>query len=257
MHNNSIIRFPRSVVLSILLLFFAVPAAAQDEGNWLDRYNRAIFIFNDKVDQIALKPLARGYKAITPELVDRGISNFFSNLGDVVVIVNGLLQLKFDQALQDTNRFAINTTFGLLGIFDLATPLGLPKHDEDFGQTLGYWGVGEGFFFMLPLLGPTTARDVWRLPVDMWLNPVTYVDPTSARFGMRAVDLVDTRADLLSVEQTLDGALLDRYTFFREAYLERRRTLVADGEPAAQRAEDDALFNELDELEQSDPPPTE
>ena len=136
-----------------------------------------MFSINRSIDENVLKPIAKGYKRVTPQLVDRGVSNFFSNLGDVVVIANDLMQLKFDQALSDTNRFAINSTFGMLGVFDLATPMGLPKHDEDFGQTLGYWGVGEGYFFMLPLLGPTTTRDVWGLPVDALFNPINYVDP--------------------------------------------------------------------------------
>lgn len=244
----------RSVFGAVLLLGSAVVVVptASAQPDWLESYNRAVFDINHSIDQNVLKPIAEGYKNVTPEPIDRGISNFFSNLGDLVVVANDLMQLKFDQALSDTNRFVINSTFGMLGIFDLATPMGLPKHDEDFGQTLGYWGVGEGYFFILPLLGPTTMRDVVGLPVDAIFHPINYVDPFAARTGARALELVDFRADLLGVEKALGDAALDPYLFQRETYLQRRRSLVADGNLPDQEQSEDDLFDQLDELE-SDP----
>ena len=148
----------------------------------------------------------------------------------------------------DTTRIAINSTLGLLGLIDIATPMGLPKHQEDFGQTLGYWGVGEGYYVVLPLLGPSTTRDVWRLPVDYVFHPVNYVDPTTDRLIMRSVELIDDRADLLRIEETITGAALDEYTLVREAYLERRRRLVADQQTDAASSDEEALFDELDQF---------
>ena len=215
----------------LLALFVAqTPAYAQDQDP-LETYNRAIYSFNDTVDKALLKPLAQTYKAVTPEFVDEGVTNFFGNLGDVITLANNLLQFKLDMAAQDSVRIVLNSTFGILGFFDVATPLGIAKNQEDFGQTLGVWGVGEGYYIVLPLLGPSSTRDIWRLPVDYFFTPVTYVDPASDRFIMRGLELIDTRADLLRVERAFGDAALDPYAFQREAYLQRRRNLVFDGNP--------------------------
>jgi phospholipid-binding lipoprotein MlaA len=204
----------------------------REEPDPLEPYNRLIFRFNDTVDKTVLKPLAQGYQAITPTPVNQGINNFFSNLGDVVVLVNDVLQFKGRQAAMDTSRIIFNTTFGLLGFVDVASRMDLPKHNEDFGQTLGYWGVGEGYYLVLPLLGPSTTRDVWGVPVDRWLlNPVTYVDPTGLRYGLTGLRVVDTRAQLLRVERAFADTQVDPYSFQRQAYLQRRRDLVYDGNP--------------------------
>ena len=245
----------QSLVVVTLLMYALVlvnVAGAQEtnENDPLENYNRAMFEFNRTVDETVFKPIAKGYQAVTPDIVDQGVSNFFSNLGDFVVVANDLMQLKFEQAAQDSSRILLNSTFGLLGLFDVATPLGLPKHEEDFGQTLGYWGVGEGYYVVLPLLGPSTTRDIWRLPVDYVFYPVNYVDPTTDRFIMRGVELVDTRADLLQAERALGGAALDQYTFFREAYLQRRRSLVYDGNPPDELGDD--IFDELDKQLEED-----
>ena len=199
----------------------------------LESYNRTMFTINDKIDKAILKPVAQGYQFILPELVNTSVSNFFSNLGEIIVIVNDTLQLKVNQAVMDTSRLTFNTTFGVLGLFDFAgTYMDLPKHDEDFAQTLGYWGIGEGYYLVLPLLGPSTTRDVWGVPVDMYMSPVTYVSPTRDRILVQALNVVDTRAGLLRVERAFGpSAQLDPYAFQREAYLQRRRNLVYDGNP--------------------------
>ncbi|MDX1604629.1 MAG: VacJ family lipoprotein [Candidatus Competibacterales bacterium] len=215
-----------------LALCLAAPAGAQDAYDPFEGFNRLMFGFNQRVDRYLLEPTARGYRAITPEPVDTGISNFFSNLGDVSVLVNDLLQFKFHQAAQDSSRLVFNTTFGLGGLIDVATPMGLPKHDEDFGQTLGYWGLGSGPYLILPLLGSSSGRDVWRWPVDSYLlDPLTAVDSGTVRASATTLDLIDTRADLLEAGSILEEAALDPYTFQREAYLQRRLSLVHDGNP--------------------------
>ena len=220
-------------ILSLALLCWLTVQSnvhAQTEDP-LESYNRMMFSFNETVDSALLKPLAETYKAITPEIVDESITNFFGNLGDVITVANDLLQFKFEQAANDTARVMLNSTFGLLGLFDVASAWGIPKNQEDFGQTLGVWGLGEGYYIVLPLLGPSSTRDVWRLPVDYLFNPVTYVDPATDRWIMRGIDLLDTRADLFRAERALGDAALDPYTFQREAYLQRRRSLVFDGNP--------------------------
>ena len=241
------------LVLTLVVWSLANVASAQEldgENDPLESYNRAVLGFNRAVDEMVFRPIAKGYQAVTPEVVDQGVSNFFSNLGDFVVVANDLMQLKFEQAAQDSSRILLNSTFGMLGLFDVATPLGLPKHQEDFGQTLGYWGVDQGYYLVLPFLGPSTTRDIWRLPVDYIFYPVNYVDPTADRFIMRGVELIDTRADFFQTERALGDAALDQYTFLREAYLQRRRSLVYDGNPPDMT---DDIFDELeldDELEE-------
>lgn len=230
---------------SYLLLFIVIVVSAgcastaqvQNNEDPLEGYNRAMFSFNRGVDKALIKPVAQGYEAVAPDFVNIGVTNFFNNLDDVVVIANDLLQFKFEQAVQDTVRISLNTTLGLLGFIDIATPAGLPKNNEDFGQTLGHWGVGEGTFVMLPILGPTTTRDIFRYPVDYYFDPITYVNPSSDALALTATEIIDFRADILPADQALDEAL-DPYVFLREAYLERRRNLVYDGN-APQTADPD------------------
>lgn len=199
----------------------------------LEGYNRAMFAFNDTVDKAVLKPVARGYDTVVPERIDISISNFFNNLDDIIVLVNDVLQLKMKQAAMDGSRLVFNTTFGILGLFDFAGQyMDLPKHNEDFGQTLGYWGIGEGYYLVLPLLGPSTTRDVWGVPADGYLNPVNHVNPTRDRLLLHGLNIIDIRAGLLRTERAFDAsAQIDPYAFQREAYLQRRRNLVYDGNP--------------------------
>lgn len=204
----------------------------REDRDPLRPYNRFMFKVNDRLDKAVIKPTAQAYQKTLPEFVRQRVTNFFSNLGNISVFANSLLQLKFQQATVDASRFVYNTTFGLLGLFDVASGMGLPKHNEDFGQTLGYWGVGEGYYLVLPLLGPSTTRDVWGVPVDSYLlDPVSYTDPLGLRLGLRGTDIVDRRANLLRVERAFEETQVDPYSFQRQAFLQRRRHLVFDGNP--------------------------
>ena len=197
----------------------------------LEGYNRAMFGFNDSVDKAVLKPVASGYKKVMPEVARTGVSNFFSNTGDVWIGINNILQGKVGPGASDFGRFAINTTIGIVGLFDVASNAGLEKHNEDFGQTLGRWGVGSGAYVVLPILGPSDVRDGFGLVVDMYANPLRYVSNVPTRNELYGVRLVDTRTNLLDVSQLMEEAALDRYVYVRSAYLQRRRSLVYDGNP--------------------------
>jgi phospholipid-binding lipoprotein MlaA len=210
----------------VLGMFGASSVQAAEEDPW-EGVNRAIFTFNDKVDTYTLKPLAQGYQKITPNVLEDGIGNMFSNLGDVVVLTNDLLQGKVRDAGIDTSRILFNSTFGVLGFFDVATRMGLQKNDEDFGQTLGVWGLGSGPYVVLPLLGPSTVRDAAGRVPDSLLQPYPYMDHVPTRNVTRAVNVVDLRADLLSAEKMITG---DRYIFVRNAYLQNREFRTQDGQ---------------------------
>lgn len=198
---------------------------AGDPDPW-QAFNRKIFAFNEITDRWVLKPVARGYRRITPDPVEAGIANVFSNFGEINVLLNNLLQAKFADAATDTGRLVVNTTVGVAGVFDVATRLGLNKNNEDFGQTMGYWGVESGPYLVLPFLGPRTVRDGFGSIPDSYANPVTYVDPDTTRAAVVALGLVSTRARLLDAERLVRG---DRYIFLRDAYLQRRQFLVNDG----------------------------
>ncbi|MBV4454466.1 MULTISPECIES: MlaA family lipoprotein [Pseudomonas] len=213
-----------SVCATFLLAPFAAQAAPEDDP-W-ESVNRPIFTFNDTVDTYALKPLAQGYEWITPQFVEDGIHNFFRNIGDVGNLANNVLQLKPHNAGVDTARLLVNTTFGVLGFIDVGTKMGLQRSDEDFGQTLGYWGVGSGPYVMLPLLGPSTLRDAPSKYVDSYTQPYRYMDDVSLRNSVMGLNLVDTRASLLDSEKLITG---DKYTFIRNAYLQNREFKVKDG----------------------------
>lgn len=205
-----------------------LPAMAQagEEDPW-EGFNRAIFRFNDTVDTYALKPLAQGYQAVTPQFLEDGVHNVFGNLGDVGNLTNNLLQGKFHDAGVDTSRVIFNTTLGVLGFFDVAKHMGLQKNDEDFGQTLGAWGLGSGPYVVLPLLGPSTVRDAAGKVPDSFLEPYPYIDHVPTRNVTRGVDVIDTRASLLSAEKLISG---DKYIFIRNAYLQNREFKVQDGQ---------------------------
>jgi phospholipid-binding lipoprotein MlaA len=203
----------------------------------LEKFNRAVFTFNDKVDQVALKPAATAYKNATPSFVQTGVNNFFGNLSDLWSSVNQFAQLKGQDGLNDFMRFAVNSTLGLGGVLDIATPAGMRKHNEDLGQTLGYWGVPSGPYLMLPLLGPSTVRDTAALPGDFWGDPWTHVEPVSDRNIGSALRAVDQRASVLDASNLLEDAALDRYEFIRDGYLQRRSSRVLDTDKAQERAE--------------------
>ena len=198
----------------------------------LEGYNRAMFSFNDTVDKAVLKPVAQGYKAVMPRVARTGVSNFFSNLGDVWIGINNVLQGKLGAGVSDFCRVAVNTTVGILGLIDVASDAGLEKHNEDFGQTLGRWGVGSGAYVVLPFLGASSVRDGFgTLVVDWHGDPLWRVNDIPVRNELYGARLIDTRARLLDASNLLEKAALDRYAYTRSAYLQRRRSLVYDGNP--------------------------
>ncbi len=218
------------VVATTFLLSACATTQHQTEVNDpLEGYNRVMHAFNDTVDENVLKPVSQGYDTIMPTPIRHGVNNFFNNLNDITVIINDLLQFKFTQAFEDTSRFAINSTVGLVGLIDVATDLGYKKNDEDFGQTLGAWGTGTGPYLVLPFLGPSNTRDTLGLVGDYFSDPVTYVTGPDARNPLLAVRIIDDRADLLKAEKVLDEAAIDEYSYIRDAYLQRRQSLVHDG----------------------------
>jgi phospholipid-binding lipoprotein MlaA len=198
-----------------------------------ESYNRVMHDFNQGFDRTVAKPVARAYQDVMPVWADKGISNFFSNLNDVIVLFNDLLQLKFEQAASDAARITFNTTAGLLGFIDVASHMDLPRHKEDFGQTLGYWGVPTGPYFVLPFWGPRTIRDTAGLGVDyVYLDPMFHnIDHINDRSALFLTNFIDTRADYLGASRLLESAALDPYIYTREAYLQRRQYYVYDGDP--------------------------
>ena len=230
-----------SICCAILILQLAGCATIEpeyrDPRDPFETYNRAMHRFNTELDDAILKPVARGYRAITPEPVDRGITNFFGNLDDVGSAINNLLQFKFRRALTDTGRVLANTTVGVLGFFDLASNMNLPKYGEDFGQTLGSWGITPGPYIVLPLLGPSSGRDVIGTVVDWYTDPLTYLENDDVRWALRGVSVVDRRADLLDASRVMEQAALDPYAFLRDAYLQKRRSDVYDGNPPLEEYE--------------------
>ncbi|QLL15354.1 MlaA family lipoprotein [Pseudomonas chlororaphis] len=207
------------------MLLVPVLAHAAEDDPW-ESINRPIFTFNDTIDTYALKPLAKGYQAVTPQFLEDGIHNFFRNIGDVGNLANDILQAKPHAAAVDTARLLMNTTIGVAGFFDVSTKMGLQRNDEDFGQTLGYWGVGSGPYVVLPFFGPSTLRDAPAKYVDSFTDGYRYVNDVPVRNSVFALEVVDTRASLLSSEKLISG---DKYTFIRNAYLQNREFKVKDG----------------------------
>jgi len=220
----------RTVALTLVVSATLAGCAGPNPRDPYEGYNRAMFQFNDTVDTYALKPVATAYKNVTPSFVQTGVSNFFGNLADVWTAANNFMQGKGGDGFSDVMRVAINSTFGLLGVLDIASEAGLQKHKEDFGQTLGYWGMPSGPYFVLPLLGPSTVRDSVVLPVDIYADPWQYKDPVNVRNIGTVVRVVDQRAALLDASSLLEDAALDRYEFIRDGFMQRRQHQVYDGE---------------------------
>lgn len=220
------------LMLTLLLSGCAtVDEAYRDPRDPFEGFNRAMYKFNDGLDKAIFKPLAKGYKAITPTPVDNGITNFFSNIDDVVSAVNNLLQFKLTRAASDVGRVLVNSTVGILGFFDVASNMNMPKYGEDFGQTLGAWGMGPGPYIVWPVFGPRSGRDSLGLVVDWYTDPVAFLEPESHRWMVRGLRFIDTRADLLGASKVLEQAALDPYEFSRDAYLQKRQYDVYDGNP--------------------------
>jgi phospholipid-binding lipoprotein MlaA len=239
----------KALALTLALLCAAgcatVPSGKPDPRDPWERFNRTSFAINDALDRATLKPAAKAYKKVTPKFVRTGISNFISNLDTISTVVNDVLQGKMRQAGQDSARFLMNSTLGLGGLFDPASAAGLERNDEDFGQTLGKWGVKSGPYLMLPLLGPSTVRDSFARIPDQFTHPVNYLEDDSTRYLIRAVDVLDLRAGLLDLDAQLEKSY-DRYAFVRTAWLQRREYMVTDG-----NIEDPAL--ELEEGMEEEP----
>ncbi len=197
----------------------------------IEGFNRSMFGFNEKVDENVLKPVATGYKNVVPSPARTGITNFYNNFEDAWSAVNSLLQLKFENAASNTMRVMVNTTLGFGGLLDWGSAMSLKRYNEDLGQTLGYWGVGEGAYVVWPLLGPSTARDSVALPVDMAAGPGLVINSTPVSIGVTALNVVNTRANLLDSTALLDDIVLDKYIFVRDGFLQRRRSQVYDGNP--------------------------
>lgn len=228
MHPKRLLPF----VAALALTGCAVNGDLRDPRDPIEPVNRAIHRFNEGFDRAIIKPAAKGYQAVTPRLVQTGIRNFFANLNDVTVIANDILQLKLEQTTRDFLRLSFNSTFGMFGLLDIASEMGLQKHNEDFGQTLGHWGAGPGPYLVLPILGPSNLRDTVGYVVDSeHTDLIRNYDDVATRNQAAALRLVSLRADLLEAKQTMDEAALDNYEFTRDFYLERRKGLVYDGKP--------------------------
>jgi phospholipid-binding lipoprotein MlaA len=197
----------------------------------IEGFNRAMFAFNEGLDSAIVKPVAKGYEAVLPSPIRTGVTNFFANIEDVFIGVNNLLQGKIPQAFNDFGRVAINSTIGLLGVLDIASDAGLEKHDEDFGQTFGRWGVGNGAYVVIPVFGPRTARDTVGLVLDVLPTPSPITGRSGRAMSALVLRMVNDRANLLPADKVVEEAALDKYSYIRDAYLQRRRNLIHDGNP--------------------------
>ena len=229
-----------SNILNVLLVFilsfsFALNAknAYSSDDDPLEPLNRAVFGFNEVIDDAVLEPVAKGYRAITPDPVEDSVSNFFNNLGEINNIFNSALQLKLDKTVSSSARFVINSTVGIFGFFDIASSLGIERHREDFGQTLGYYGFPAGPYLVLPFFGPSTFRDAPGFYADVMveksISPIHTELHHEERQVIQAANVIDTRANLLQATKILDTAAKDKYIFLRESYLQKRTKMIADG----------------------------
>jgi phospholipid-binding lipoprotein MlaA len=223
-----------------------LPSGKPDPRDPWEGFNRTVFKFNDALDRSVAKPAAKAYVKVTPRFIRTGISNALSNLDNVTTVVNDVLQGKVRQAGRDSTRFLLNSTLGLAGLFDPATSAGFENNDEDFGQTLGKWGVTSGPYLMLPLLGPSSVRDAFGRGVDQFTYPVNYLEDDSTRYIIHGVDLLALRASLLDFEEQLNRTY-DRYAFIRNVWLQRRDYKVKDG-----NVDDDSAALE-EEFKEEDP----
>jgi phospholipid-binding lipoprotein MlaA len=206
----------------------ATSASTKDPA---EGFNRAVFAFNEGLDNVLIKPVAKGYDAAMPLPARTGVGNFFGNVADVFIGVNNLLQGKPGEAVSDGGRFLVNSTVGILGFFDIASEMGMEKHNEDFGQTFGRWGAGPGAYVMLPFFGPRDVRDSGGLVLDLAADPVGYVSDIPVRNSLVGVRVIHERAALLPADKVIEEAALDKYSYIRDAYLQRRQSLVYDGNP--------------------------
>lgn len=220
-----------SLLIVLALLSGCATGPNANPRDPLEPFNRGVYQLNDAVDRAVLKPVATAYQDVVPSLIRRGVNNFFANLQDAWSFVNNALQFKGEAAADSAVRFGVNTFIGLGGVLDVATEMNIEKHTKDFGHTLGYWGVAPGPYLVLPLLGSSTLRDTVALPVDFQGDLVGSIEHVPTRNTLIALRLVDDRANLLKASAMLDEVALDKYTFVRDAYLQRRRSAIYDGNP--------------------------
>lgn len=228
-------RFGRTLFFTFLLTVFcsacATTGSIEEYKDPFEKYNRTMYKFNDDVDKAILKPIAKGYRKVVPGPVRRSVGNFYRNLLEPTTIINDILQGKFQQAVSDSVRLLFNTSFGLLGFFDVATALGIERHQEDFGQTFAVWGIKPGPFIMLPFLGPTNLRDgIGLLPYYLYTDPRLYNPETDVNIALIGINVIDSRAQLLTPSKLLE-LQLDPYAFLRATYNQRRLNLIYDGDP--------------------------
>ena len=241
----------RFTALLTLCTALASCAIGPDPRDPLETVNRGMFRFNDAVDNAVTKPIAKAYKAVTPDPVRIGVTNFFGNFRDVVTAISGLLQAKVSQGASDVGRVAINSTIGIFGVFDVATRLGLDRHNEDFGQTLGVWGVQSGPYLVLPFLGPSSFRDAVGWVGDFFMDPEFYVFPNPpTNWLVLGANVLNTRTNLLGADQFFEAAAVDRYSFLRDGFLQMRRNQIYDGNPPADGTDGAPRRKTLKEQEQ-------
>lgn len=230
-------QFLKSILMVCVFALTACASIQQTERvaqiDPFERINRAVFSFNETADQYVVKPIAEGYQFILPEFVRTGVTNFFSNINDVLIAANNLLQGKPGNAASDIGRFFVNSTIGVLGLFDVATDMGLDKNREDFGQTLGVWGIGDGPYVVLPFFGPSNVRDTVGFVVDVETDFMINTNKLNSdeKIAINGLRIINRRADLLDAGQLLEDAAFDKYSFLRDGYLQRRRSQIYDGEP--------------------------
>tara|TARA_B100000925_G_C21972428_1_gene458503 strand:- start:110 stop:868 length:759 start_codon:yes stop_codon:yes gene_type:complete len=232
--GKNILRKPvcLTTLLAFLLVMTTIPVHSSEDDP-LEPINRAVFGFNEVIDDTILEPVANGYKFVTPDPVEESVTNFFNNLGEINTIINSALQLKLDKTLSSSGRLVINSTVGIFGLFDVATTLGITRHNEDFGQTLGYYGVPSGPYLVLPFFGPSSFRDAPSFFADVQMereiSPVHTELHHEERQAIQATNVIDTRANLLQATKILDTAAKDKYVFLRESYLQKRAQMITDG----------------------------
>jgi phospholipid-binding lipoprotein MlaA len=225
------IRLGSLVLTASVVVLLGGCATSGNPKDPIEGFNRAMYGFNEVIDKAVIKPVAQGYDAVLPSPVRSGVTNFFGNIADFFIGVNNLLQGKPQEAASDIGRVLVNSTVGILGLIDVATEMGLEKHEEDFGQTFGRWGMGDGAYVVLPFFGPRTVRDTAGLVLDTAADPVGHIDHIPTRNTLLALRIVDTRADLLPADKVIEEAALDKYSYIRDGYLQRRRSLIHDGNP--------------------------
>jgi len=230
----------RILIAAVFLFGGCATSPDADPRDPFEGFNRGVYRFNEVVDEVVAKPAATAYRDVVHSEIRDRVRNFFANIGDVFIGANNVLQGKFFEGFEDFARVAFNSTLGLFGIHDVASDMGIEKHNEDFGQTFGWWGIGEGPYLVLPILGSSSVRDGVGTALDYYTDPLGEVHPVRLRNSLGLLRLIGVRADLLEASRILEQAALDKYVFQRDAYFQRRRSLVYDGRAPRERYDDDA-----------------